>query len=564
MRIYGLAFVILFFLCRAHVCVSQSTFLPLNDDVYHVIERYELKTGHLTSKFHSGVKPFERKAVMEFINEVERKDLDYNDKDLANFTHLRWDSWEWTNDTSNVIDGRFHRLSNKGTPKRWWAHPGDLYSHRSDEFDVHVNFVTNNFLGHDNILNKAVYYTGRGVEMRGMINNKLGFYTMIADNQGYFPKYVQRYSEHLNFPGEGLTKISMKNNADFFTARGYVTFNPLKSINLQFGHDKNFIGNGFRSLLLSDNSAPYLFLKLNTKIGRFNYTNIWSSMINNQDQPYQDLLRKKKYSAIHHLSINVTDRLNIGFFEAEVFSRDSTGGGFDINYLNPVIFFRFVESYLGSSDNALLGFDFKWIPAYNTSLYGQMMIDEFLSRDLFSKSKSWTRKYAFQLGAKRVDALDIANLDLQLEYNVVYPYTYSHRDGGRNYMHYKQPLAHPLEANFHELLGVIRYQLNERFTAYGVMMLATKGLDIYGRNYGGDLTRDYDTRYSDTGVTVAQGLKQKINLFDLRLSYMLKQNLYIDYRMMSRKETPKSTGLHKTALFTFGVRYHMPYRQQIF
>jgi hypothetical protein len=79
MRIYGLAFVILFFLCRAHVCVSQSTFLPLNDDVYHVIERYELKTGHLTSKFHSGVKPFERKAVMEFINEVERKDLDYND-----------------------------------------------------------------------------------------------------------------------------------------------------------------------------------------------------------------------------------------------------------------------------------------------------------------------------------------------------------------------------------------------------------------------------------------------------------------------------------------------------
>ncbi len=555
----------LIFVIPAHVSLSQSTFIPLNDDYYHLIERFELKTGRLSDRFHTGVKPFERKAVMEFLDDVERDpEIELNDRDLASFRLMRWGNWEWTKDTLNLAGGDFRRMNRTGSQRRFWAHPADFYSHRSEDFDVHVNFVTDNFLGKDNNLNKAIYFSGRGVEIRGMVNKKLGFYTYISDNQGYFPKYVQAYADRLGFPGEGLTKISEKKNVDFFSARGYITFNPIKSINLQFGHDKNIFGNGFRSLFLSDISAPYLFLKLNTRIGRFNYTNLWSSMINDQDPPYQNLLRKKKYSAMHHLSVNITPKLNIGFFEAEIFSRDSSQGGFDFNYFNPIIFYRFVESYLGSSDNALIGLDFKWLPFKNTSAYGQVMIDEFLSRDLFNRKKSWTRKYAFQLGSKTVDVLGVENLDLQLEYNVVYPYTYSHRDGGRNYMHYKQPLAHPLGANFHEVLGILRYQLNERLTLFGTMMLANKGVDIYGRNYGGDLTLDYDTRYSDTGVRVAQGLTQKTNLFDLRLSYMLRQNLFIDYRMMNRKIGAGNGEPPKTGLFSFGIRYNMPYRQQIF
>jgi hypothetical protein len=568
MRIHGSFLRSIFFLVvTTSVCFSQSTFVPLNDDYYHLIERYELKTGKLSRTFHSGVKPFERKAVMEFLNDVEQDvDIELNPKDLANFRFLRNDSWEWTKDTLNVVGGRFQSKTENGNLRRWWSHPADLYSHRSSEFDIHVNFVTNNFLGKDNNLDRAVWYSGRGVELRGIINDKLGFYTYISDNQGHFPAYVQDYTGRLNFPGEGLTKVGeVKKNADFFSARGYITFRPLKSINLQFGHDKNFFGNGFRSLHLSDNSAPYLFLKLNTQIGRFNYTNIWSSMINNQDLPHHDLLRRKKFSAMHHLSVNITDKLNIGFFEAEVFSRDSTGGGFDANYLNPIIFYRFVESYLGSSDNALLGMDFKWLPWKKTSVYGQIMVDEFLSRDLSNRQKSWTKKYAFQLGSKLVDAGNIENLDLQLEYNVVHPFTYSHRHGGTNYMHYKQPLAHPLEANFHEVLGIVRYQLNERLSVFGTMMLSNKGLDAYGRNYGGDLTLDYDTRYNSTGVKVAQGVTQKINLFDVRLSYMLRQNLFLDVRMMRR--TAKARDIErtpKTGLFSFGVRYNMPYRQQVF
>ena len=45
------------------------------------------------------------------------------------------------------------------------------------------------------------------------------------------------------------------------TADLSVSYTPNKVLNIQFGHGKNFIGDGYRSLFLSDVSSPYPFLK---------------------------------------------------------------------------------------------------------------------------------------------------------------------------------------------------------------------------------------------------------------------------------------------------------------
>ena len=66
---------------------------------------------------------------------------------------------------------------------------------------------------------------------------------------------------------------------DYFDARGYITFNATKYIDIQFGYDKNFIGNGYRSLFLSDCGNSYLFLKLNTRIWKFNYQNLFMELM---------------------------------------------------------------------------------------------------------------------------------------------------------------------------------------------------------------------------------------------------------------------------------------------
>ena len=559
-------------------CKAQSTFVPLNDDYYHLIDRLEIKRGKLSEGFHSATKPFERKAVIRLTDSITTSDhVRLTRLDRVTIQNLRQDNREWTPgpttigpDTTTGTETIFPSASRKS--KAFFKYPADLYTVHNDDVDLHVNFVTNNFLGTDNSTSEfgiqdrqLLWSSTRGVELRGTISKKLGFYTFVSDTQGTFPQYVQDYTARYNFPAEGVAKTLRRTGVDFISGRGYITFNPIKKINVQFGHDRNFVGSGYRSMILSDNSAPYLFLKLETNLGRFHYTNIWSSMINSQDKGSRDLLRAKKYSAMHHLSININDRLNIGVFEAEVFTRDSTGGNYELNYLNPIIFYRFVESYLGSEDNALLGFDFRWLAAKRFSIYGQFMLDEFLTRSYFNRDKDWTRKFATQIGLKYIDVAGIPNLDWQGEYNLARPYIYTHRDGSRNYAHFKQPLAHPLGANFKEMISILRYRVSAKLSVYHTFMWSMQGIDYDWQNWGSNILLDYDTRVSDSNNHIGQGRKINTRFSDLRVSYMLAHNLFIDGRFLLRRaDAPNQTLYKKTNLISFALRYNIPYRQQTF
>jgi hypothetical protein len=567
--------IFLFLLCALLVYVpasnAQSVFVPLNDDYYHLIDRLEIKRGKLSEGLHYGVKPFERKAVVQLTDSILKYGgIGLSEVDRFTIEYLRKDSWEWTADTTRFASSGSSKSSELGPYRKlrssaFWQHPADLYSIHNKDVDLHVNFTTNNIYGSENNTASPLWFTGRGVEVRGIIDKKVGFYTFVSDSQGTFPEYVRDYTSTYNFPGEGMAKTLRRTGVDFLSARGYVTFRPLKSINLQFGHDRNFIGSGFRSMILSDHSSPYLFLRLDTNLGRFRYTNLWTSMINSQTNSTRDGLRKKKYTAMHHLSINLTDRFNIGIFEAEVFSRDSTGGGYDLNYLNPIIFYRFVESYLGSEDNAMLGFDFRWLLARRLSVYGQFMMDEFLTKYFFNNQGSWTKKYGLQLGGKYVDVFGVPNFDIQGEFNVARPYTYTHRDGARNYVHFQQPLAHPLGANFIEYLGVVRYQPAPRLTGYLTLLWADQGLDTFRRNWGGNILLDYETRVRNFGNFIRQGRASITKSADLRVSYMLRHNLFVEGRVLGRLVmSPFTDARETTSLGTLAVRYNMPYRQQTF
>jgi len=578
---------VFFILISSSYAQAQSAFVPINDDYYHLIDRLEIKRGKFSEGFHSNVKPFERKAIVALTDSILKEgNVSLTERDWQTIDYLREDSWEWTTgfvSTDSARSSKYSRLDpgskfrlfkgrKKNGERKFWQHPADFYSYHDKDFDLHLNFTTNNFIGNDNNVSSPLWLTGRGIEIRGMINEKLGFYTFVADNQGVFPKYVTDYAARYNFPGEGLAKkIQNDKGVDFLSARGYITFRPLKSVNIKFGHDVNVFGSGYRSLLLSDNSSPYLFLRIDTQLGRFKYTNLWTSMINEQES--KDLLRSKKFAAIHHLSINLTDKINVGVFEAEVFRRDSTSGGFDLNYLNPIIFYRYVESYIGSEDNAMLGFDFKWLVGKKASIYSQFVLDEFLTKHMFNGDGSWTNKYSFQIGGKYVDAFGIPNLDLQLEHNLVRPYTYSHKDGGRNYVHYNQSLAHPLGANFKEYLGILRYKVTPRLSVYGTQTWTKQGLDPTGSgaNYGSNILLDYDTRTEvipgdkDLGHKLGQGIATRTSFTDLRLTYALAHNLFLDGRCLIRNVKSADVNVaQKSNIFSFAIRYNMAYRNQTF
>ena len=125
--------------------------------------------------------------------------------------------------------------------------------------------------------------------------------------------------------------------------------------------------------------------------------------------PSEQFIYDKKYMTLHHLSANVSKRLNIGIFESIVWEsrRNPEISGFDIAYLNPIIFLRPVEYSLNSSDNALMGLNWKFKSTNNSHIYGQFVIDEFSQPALSSGEKWWGNKYSYQIGGKYFDAFSI-------------------------------------------------------------------------------------------------------------------------------------------------------------
>jgi len=171
-----------------------------------------------------------------------------------------------------------------------------------------------------------------------------------------------------------------------------------------------------------------------------------------------------------------------------------------------------------------------------------------------------------QIGLKYIDIADISNLDAQVEFNTVRPYTYSHNSDVGNYTHYNQPLAHPLGANFREILGIIRYQPKKDYHLKLNLMYAQKGTDSdTTSNWGGNIFLDNSTHPSDFGNELLQGTKQNIFLADFVFSYMWKHNLFFDISYTYRNQNSDLSTQDRTDNYIgFGMRLNMTRKELLY
>jgi hypothetical protein len=537
--------------------VAQSTNATLNEDYYHWLTRYEIKAGRIAPEWFTGVKPVKRDVLIAFVDSLKKKDNVFTSRaDQFNYDYFQNDNWEWSRAASGD--------SKKPILKKLYQKKSDFVFVDLPEFDLHVSPVLYVGFGTDSRTNQLASINTRGVEIRGMIDRKIGFYTFLTDNQMILPSYVGDVTSGV--PHEGFFKQFKATGVDFFQARAYIDFNITKHIYFQFGHDRTFIGNGYRSLIFSDYSPPNLFLRANAKIWKINYLFQLNRLTANDPvarlgsfsgQRFPD-----RFMAFHHASINIGKKFNLGFFESVVFTpKDSVNGNtFDLSYLNPVIFYRAIEQQNGSSDNALLGLDFKWNVVKGLSFYGQAVLDEFVLSEITSGKGWWANKYALQAGVKYIDVAGISNLDLQLEYNVARPYTYSHNTSS-SYSNYSQSLAHPFGANFSEWVAIVRYQPIPKLQLTAKTFLTKTGRDAKGQNWGGDILKSYVTRQNDYGNTIGQGNRNEVLFFDLTASYMLKHNLFIEGKQIIRKsDSDLASYNNNTSLTSLTLRWNIPAR----
>ncbi len=548
--------------------VAQSTYMQQQSKHLHFIDRLELKTGHVSDLNFTSAKPYDRRYAVQWLGAkadsmLAHKPLFYNQDtalrlsktDLYNLHSLYLNNQEWVKGDRSIFQ------SKKPFLKNFYKTPASFIEKYGDDFFIAINpMISYRQSVELNNTDQNIFINQRGLNVRGGIGNRVGFSAMAMDVQERGPLFVQNWVDSLAaVPGANFYKTFKQTGVDYFDARGSFTFNAAKYINFQIGYDRNFIGNGYRSLMLSEFAGNQLFVKLNTRIWKFNYQNLFMELHTTGKSNSSNDLVPKKYAAMHHLSMNVLPWLNVGLFEGVVFGRKDK---FEFGYMNPIIFYRTVEGNLGSSDNALVGADFKANLLKRVQVYGQLILDEFNFAELRKDRSWWGNKTGTQLGLKYIDVANVNNLDLQVEWNSVRPFTYSHFDSVSSYTHYNQPLAHPLGANFSEVIAMLRYQPTGKLNLMGRLIYWKQGLDsASGRNSGADIFRlNTDGRNSNYGYSLGNGVKSNgINALFLA-SYEIYENIFIDANLLFRRFTRGNEAAQTTTMLGLGVRMNLWYR----
>lgn len=521
--------------------IGQDAMLPLGSPAYALEERYEILTGS-SDELHSAIKPFRRGDI--FAMAYQQADTSNSAFTVFDLKYLLADNDEFyflpgkdlsADNTSLTAQPPLSRTPILGI---FYTRPAHLYALDLKDFYLRVNPIVHFGLGKEDNRSGLLFVNRRGVEIRGGIDQKVFFNTNIIEAQLRPASHVKRYvDDFLALPDAGLFKdfdsrIFEGDGAyDYLSSTGYFGFDISRHVGMQLGHGKNFIGDGYRSLFLSDFAKNYFYLKLNTRVWRFHYQNIFAELSAREKLP-GNVVVPKKYLAAHYLSFAVTPRFTLGLYEAVVFAREENR--FELQYLNPVILYRSIEHHVGSPDNVCIGLSAKWDVAKRVRFYGQFILDEFKVTEFFSDQGWWGNKHGFQLGGKYLNVFGVSSLDLQIEYNRVRPFTYTHYDSLGSYSHFNQPLAHPSGANFSEVLLKVDYRPISRLWLDGRLFMIQSGSDIDSESFGSNILRSNSDRNADFGIEQGQGIPIQNRILSFTAMYMLKHNVFLEAQYFIR------------------------------
>lgn len=323
---------------------------------------------------------------------------------------------------------------------------------KQGKYEFKVDPLLNVELGkayYDTTKTQNISTNTRGFIASGTIGKDFYFETMFAENQSFFPLYISNLSNQTNIvPGQGRYKTFKTTGYDYAFSSGFISYQPFKKLNIQLGHGKQKIGNGYRSLLLSDNAFNYPYLKITSQWlkGKLQYTNIYAVLMNletggSKTPQNTEPLYQKKATSIQYLSYNFNKRLNVSLFQGMIWgAADSMNRQhLDWQYFNPVIFTNLGFYGMNNKNNIVIGANANFKITNKISIYGQFMGDD------FSNISKLGNAFGYQLGAKYFDAFGLKNSLLQIEYNDVAEGSYNSPVGttsNQSFSHYNQNLAY--------------------------------------------------------------------------------------------------------------------------
>jgi len=450
-------------------------------------------------------------------------------------------------------------LNVDNSKKSWLDHvlfSGHLAQVKNKDYTFAFDYLPDLQIGREFEQSKTLSLNTRGFQAYGTVGHNFFFYTSGYENQGVFANYETDYINKVAMiPGEAYDKSYGKATKDWSYVTALIGFAPGKAVTIVLGEDKTFIGDGYRSVLLSDYAASYPLLRVTVDLGpHVQYMAMWAYMEDQHAQQFNSFSNnRRKWAGFHYLDWNITNRASIGFFNA-VIAEEATdqgqGHGFDANFIDPIYFSSSIGPKGQAPDHTLFGFNGKYKVLDKTTIYGQFLYDQGATPSGINNSRN-----AWQAGFRGADLFKVKGLNYLFEYNTSTPYTYSNSYPIVGYTQLGEPLADPLGANFREGVGILNYSIG-KFDLEGQVNYARYGLNIANINMGKDITLpDNVALPAIVNATTGQGLITSLKYVEGTVAYLLnpKYNLRIEIGGLLRQELNAQTNT-KTAMFTFGLR----------
>ena len=459
----------------------------------------------------------------------------------------------------------------KGKVEYEWGVPFKKFNNPEEKTKVRVGFyplVELSGTAVSDIVDTFAFNLGVGAAAVVQAGEKFNARIEFTGSRFQYPHYLKREVERTQVGSDGQLWHQENNGYHSTNLNGFIDYRPGQVFNFRIGHGRNFIGEGYRSMMLSDNAGNYSFGLLTADIWRLKYMVLYAHLKNvgiNQGRNYQKL--DNKFTTVHYLSWNINKWFNLGFFESVVWPSNDTllDRGYDPNYLNPVIFMRPVEFSTGSSDNSLLGIALNFKPKNGWTIYSQFVLDEFLlsqlqadAKDLVKSDPSrrsgwWANKYAVQLGVKAHNIFGVSGLGIQSEFNLARPFIYSHGNSLQNYGHLNRSLGHPLGSNFYESISFVSYQFGNSLIE-GKLQFFQQGHSTDSTNFGEDVFQAYSSRSSEYGHYTGQGISRTISAIGVSYNYIIvpesNLRLFADFTIRNQNWISKRTDI----FLSIGIR----------
>jgi len=538
---------ILFFLLFVMLILSNNIFAqienePLSSPVYDFLK--EMRVKRIIRTLNDDDPNLSRFQILRHLNEIQmkRNKLSSTEKKLLKKYMIEFDPDEITKKTTTSLFKSNMNMT-KGFNDFFSDKEKYLFAYQKGDNNVFIEGTGNlyyiNELKPNKKANAKIFDVG--FRMRGTVFNHLGYYFEVSKG-GAVGDSILTVSAFPPIKTSFKYVENIENIRNYDFANGYLKYytSPTEGMDLsvQLGREKLKYGFGYsKSLTLSGETPNMDFLKFNLNYGIISYSSIFASTVGEFNKDVSKNFTK--YFTANRLKLSFENLFDVGIGESIIHSR-----GFELAYLNPVIFYKFVEHSLQDRDNGTIFADIQTHFLKDFELQGTFFLDENILSNLSDFTKA-SNKTAYQLGFFWYEPVGLKNLSLIFEYTKIRPYVYTHFNSKNTYTAFGVGIGHPIGPNADQVFTKLSYNLSDRVRFNLEYQKIRKGenvVDANGeliRNVGGDISQgfrggiDSDTALFLDGVrintdhvrfnVVFEPIKNYV--FDLNYVYNLNKNL---------------------------------------